>query len=135
MSINNKYSLLVCEYANKHYINSFKKKYKSGWKETWGFIDIMCCNIDKYLTTTKVEKIFICDNQYIAKCEFTIAWSNISTHASWNRIIIYVNELTKEVHILLLYMKTNIWWTWETSWWKEEIKDNHKEIAKIFNLK
>lgn len=134
MSTNNKYRLLVCEYANRHYIKSFEKKYKSAWKETWMFIEILCGKIDKYMSTTKVEKIHICDNQYIAKCEFTIAWLNTSAHASWNRIIVYVNELTSEVYILLLYMKTNISWNNETQWWQQEIKDNYQEIAKIFNL-
>jgi hypothetical protein len=87
-----------------------------------------------YLKTSKIEKIHICDTWYIAKCEFSIVWIKISSHASWNRIIIYVNEEKLEVYILLLYAKTDVSWSHETTWWETEIKSNHKEIYFMFNF-
>ncbi len=84
------------------------------------------------IVRTKVNKIHICDNWYIAKCEFNIEWIKISTHASWNRIIVYVNETTFEVQILLIYAKTHYWGNNETTWWEQEIKNNHKEIYDLF---
>ncbi len=133
MCTNNRYSLIVGEYAKRHYIKSFEKKYKTTWKTTWSFIEILTTQIYKYLTTTKVNKIHNCDTWYIAKCEFTIAWLNISTKASWNRIIVYVDEVNLETHILLLYAKTDVKWANETQWWEQEIKDNYKDIARLFS--
>lgn len=93
----------------------------------------MCYRIDKYLSTTKVEKIHICDTWYIAKCEFTIAWLNMSAKTSWNRFIVFVNETKSELQLLLLYSKTDINWHNETVWWEQEIKENYKDIANLFS--
>lgn len=54
------------------------------------------------------------------------------TNTSWNRIIVFVDESNMEIHILLLYAKTDVSWDNETAWWQNEIKNNHKDIAKIF---
>ncbi len=133
MCINDKYVLLVGEYANRHYIKSFEKKYKSAWLETWSFIEIMCNRVDKYLLTTKVEKIHICDTWYIAKCEFTIAWLNMSPKTSGNRFIAYIDEKNKTIMILLLYAKTDYSGKNETVWWEQTIKENYKEISNLFS--
>ncbi len=132
MCIKTYYSVLVCEYAKKHFIKSFEKKYKSVWNKTFETIENMLSRIEIFSKTSKVNKIHMCDSWYIAKCEFNIEWIRISTHASWNRIIVYVNELTLEVKILLIYAKTDVAWTNETTWWEQEVKNNHKEIADLF---
>lgn len=134
MCTNNKYNVIVSEYAKKHYIKSFSKKYKSAWDKTFETIKNILSRIVAYSKTSKVNKIHICDNKYIAKCEFNIEWQNISTKASWNRIIVYVDEEIFEIKILLLYSKTDIKWNNETTWWEQEIKANHKEIYEIFNF-
>jgi hypothetical protein len=66
------YKVLVSEYTKTHFIKSFSKKYKNSWNKTFEDIKFMLSHIDNFLTTTKVEKIHICDNGYIAKCEFKI---------------------------------------------------------------
>lgn len=132
MSINKYYSVSVCEYAKKHFIKSFEKKYKSVWSKTFETIENMLSRIEIFSKTSKVNKIHMWDSWYIAKCEFNIEWIRISTHASWNRIIVYVNELTLEVKILLIYAKTDVAWANETTWWEQEVKNNHKEIYELF---
>jgi hypothetical protein len=129
----NWYVVLVSEYAKKHFIKNFEKKYKS-WNVTFLSIEKMLSHINAFLTTSKVEKIHICDTWYIAKCEFKIIWNNESPRTSWNRIIIYVNEKKQEVHILLLYCKTDVWWWKETAWWEKEIKENHREVYNRFEF-
>lgn len=126
------YSVLVSEYAKKHFIKSFLRKYKT-WNNTFVEIENMLSRIDMFLLSSKAEKIHICDTWYIVKCEFKIAWSNESAKSSWNRIIAYVDELNLETNILLLYSKTDINWSNETAWWENEIKQNHKDIAKLFS--
>lgn len=133
MCINKYYKVLVSEYANRHFIKSFEKKYKSVWNKTFETIENMLSRIEVFSQTKKVNKIHICDDWYIAKCEFNIEWVKVSTHASWNRIIAYVNELTLEVQILLIYSKTDVWSHNETTWWEQEVKNNHKDIASLFS--
>jgi len=133
MSTNKYYTITVWEYAKNHYIKPFKKKYKNVWDKTYITIESLLSHIEVFSKTSKVNKIHICDSWYIAKCEFNIEWIRISTKASWNRLIIYVNEITNEISILLVYAKTNIKWNNETSWWEKEIKNNYKEIYQIFN--
>lgn len=134
MCTNKYYNVLVSEYAKKHFIKSFEKKYKSVWNKTFETIENILSRIEIYSKTSKVNKIHICDTWYIAKCEFNIEWTKISTHASWNRIIVYVNEITLEVKILFIYSKTDIWSHNETTWWEQEVKNNHKEIYDLFNF-
>ena len=132
MSINIYYSILVGEYAKKHYIKPFNKKYKTVWWKTFETIENMLSRIDAFSKTSKVNKIHICDSWYIAKCEFNIEWMRISTKASWNRLIVYVNEINNEVTILLVYSKNNVSWNNETVWWENEIKNNYKNISNLF---
>lgn len=129
------YSVIVSEYAKRHFITSFFRKYQT-WNITFEQIENMLSRIDMLLLSSKAGRIHLCDTWYIAKCEFKIAGSNESAKTSWNRIIVYVDETNKEVDILLLYSKTNIKWDNETSWRQNEIKQNHKDISKLFsNLK
>lgn len=132
MCINNKYSVIVGEYAKKHFIKSFSKKYKSAWEKTFTTIENVLSRIVAFSRTSKVNQICVCEHQYIAKCEFNIEWQKTSTKTSWNRIIVYVDEELFETKILLLYAKTDIKWEHETAWWKSEVKNNYSDIAEIF---
>lgn len=134
MCINNKYNVIVCEYAKKHFIKSFSKKYKIVWDKTIETIFNMLSRITAFCKTSKVNKIHICDNKYIAKCEFNVEGQKSSMHASWNRIIVYVDEWKQDVQILLVYAKTDVWSHNETQWWEQEIKDNYKEIYDLFRF-
>jgi hypothetical protein len=131
MSIKNE--IIVGEYAKGHFIKPFKKKYKWVWSETFEYIIFMCWRVELFLKSKKINKIHICDNWYIAKWEFSVAWSRISTKTSWNRYIIFVDEINNVISILLVYSKNNISWNNETTWWENEIKKNYKEIYKLFN--
>lgn len=126
-----KYVVLVGEYTKKHFIKSFRKKYKT-WDNTFVEIKNFLSHIDTFLLSTKAKKIHICDIWYIAKCEFKIVWSNESPKISWNRIIVFVDEEKQETKILLLYAKTDVKWSNETTWWEQEIKNNYKEIYELF---
>jgi hypothetical protein len=72
MSTSGGYSVLVCEYAKKHFMKSFLKKYKTAWERTEKTIFLMLERIEKYSATSKVNKIHISDTRYLAKCEFTV---------------------------------------------------------------
>lgn len=133
MCTNKKYDVIVGEYARNHYIKPFKKRYKNVWDTTWLLVDIISSQIYKYFEKSIASKIFEIEWKYIAKCEFSIAWSNKSHKKSWNRFIVFVDEELWKTTILLVYAKTDIKWSNETEWWKKEIKKNYKEIYEIFN--
>jgi len=126
-----KYDVLVSEYAKKHFMKSYIKKYKT-WDNTYIEIYNMLSHIDMFLLSTKAEKIHTCDSWYIAKCEFKIVWSHESAKTSGNRIIVFVDEERLESIILLIYAKTDVAWSNETVWWEQEVKNNHKEIYDLF---
>lgn len=133
MFINGGYQVFVSEYAKKHYINRFKRKYSKIWDETFKVIENMLFHIDNFLLTSKANVIHICETgQFIVKCEFKIIGSNESPKTSWNRIIVFCDKNKKECTILLIYNKTDFWWNWETAWWTKTIKENHKEFCKFF---
>ena len=132
MSISWRYSVVVSQYAKKHFIKSFQKKYKT-WVDTYQEIQHMLSHIDRFLLSTKAEKIHISKGWYIVKCEFKIVWSHESAKSSWNRIIVYVDEEILEVQILLIYCKNDVAWWNETQWWQQVIKINHTEVYKYFN--
>lgn len=134
MSINNKYSVEISNYAKRHFIKSFEKKHKQAWIKTNEAIFEILSRIEIYGKTSKVNKIHINDNYYIAKVEFNIAWQKTSSKKSWNRIIVYVDEINKKVYILLLYSKKDIKWSNETTWWEQEIKNNCLEIKWKFTF-
>ena len=133
MFINKYYNVLVGEYANKHFIKAFSKKYKT-WNNTFIEINNILSRVNMFLLSSKISKIHICDIWYIAKCEFKIVWSNESAKTSWNRIIVFVDEQNFETKILLVYAKTDIKWHNETTWWEQEVKNNYKEIYELFSF-
>ena len=133
MFTNTWYKVITTEYAERHFIKTFVKKYGNVWDKTMNAINEMLSRIDMFIRTSKAERIHISENCYIAKCEFKIVWSNESPKTSWNRIIVYVDENEKEVQILLIYTKTDVQWANETAWWEKQIKENHKEIYSKFN--
>jgi hypothetical protein len=132
MSTSGGYSVLVCEYAKKHFMKSFLKKYKTAWERTEKTIFLMLERIERYSATSKVNKIHISNTRYIAKCEFTVEWQNISTKAAGNRIIVFVDEELKTVQILLVYSKNDVVGNNETQWWEQVVKENYDEIYKVF---
>lgn len=133
MFTNTWYNVITTEYAERHFIKTFVRKYGNVWDKTMNAINEMLSRIDMFIRTSKAERIHISENCYIAKCEFKIVWSNESPKTSWNRIIVYVDESEKEIQILLIYTKTAVQWANETAWRQKQIKENHKEIYSKFN--
>ena len=133
MSISNNYNVIVGEYARRHFMKRFEKKYKWVWNQTFSVIENMLIRINWLLLSTKAEEIHKFENCRIIKCEFKIVWSNSSAKTWWNRIIVSVNDETNECKILLIYSKTDVDWNHETSWWEQEIINNYDEIKNYFS--
>ncbi len=125
-------SILIQKYAERHFLKSFKKKYKTARHKTYNAISLMIERVDKFLKTTLIEEIISYDDSSILKIEFSIAWSKISPHASWNRAIIHRDKKTSKFDVLLIYMKTHIPKNkWETKRRKDIVKKEYKDTFDI----
>lgn len=129
MSIN--YSVVLEEYAKRHYVSKFKKKYKGAWDVTWEAIVEEFKRIDSLFKTSIVETIVDINNIKICKTEFRVAKTQESRHGSGNRCIIAVHKDMRTVHVLLIYHKNDLGGHNETAEWKRSVCDNYPEYTNI----
>ena len=133
MSTNANYVVQVEKYAERHFIASFKKKYRGAWGVTWKALEEEFKRIDMLIGVNNfVETIFSCDEFLICKTEFRIAGTQESRHRSGNRCIIATHKDSKIVRILLVYGKTDVRGSRETDWWQSVIRDNYPDYANCF---
>lgn len=127
------YSVQIEEFAEKHFIKSFKKKYNFGWDVTLRAIIFQLERIDNFLLTNKAETIIDAGIVRIVKTEFKIAGSKESTKSSGNRCIVAWHTKEKFVSVLLVYNKTDLTSkNKETDEWKNIIKNNYPEYKNLF---
>jgi len=126
------YSVHIWTYTERHFIKAFEKKYPRAWDITFEAISTQLSRIDTFLTTTKAEVISSSTKGKLLKCEFAVAGTRESPHASGNRYIVYLEEQKRECHILLLYGKEHYTWQ-ETTWWKQQIKENYPDMRELFS--
>ena len=132
LSMSTKYTVIIRKFAQRHFIDEFEKKHKKAWAITWAAYSAMLSNIEELLKTTKAEKIYSKENEYIVKCEFAVAGRGESPHASGNRMIVYMNSETYVCEILLVYGKTNIAGSHETAWWHNTLFDSYEDVRILF---
>ena len=95
-----RYNVVFAEFAERHFIKSFKKKYKNAWESTLIALRFEFGNFDLLLQKSIAEEIT--DKTLpisIWKTEFKIAGTNVSRHASGNRCIVAIQRR----HLLLLF--------------------------------
>jgi len=130
MSIN--YVVSIEQYTERHFISSFKKKYKGAWDLTWIGMREEFKRIDALIGETSiVETITQSGDIRICKTEFRVHGTQESRHSSGNRCIVAVHKNTSTVHVLLVYGKTDLGGGNETSNWKALVKENYPEYSKI----
>ncbi|HEX2955306.1 MAG TPA: hypothetical protein VHO70_00655 [Chitinispirillaceae bacterium] len=127
------YSVQIEDFAERHFIKSFKKKYNNHWDVTLRAIVFELERIDNLLMTTKADTIVDGEDVKIIKTEFKIAGSNESAKTSGNRCIVAWKEKDRRVSILLVYGKTDLSsGNKETEEWKRMIRDNYPEYKHLF---
>lgn len=127
-----KYAVEFSEFAESHYIKSFKKKYKSAWDKTQTALYLQYSNFDFLFQKNVAETIVDNKDIKICKTEFSVAGTQKSPHASGNRCIVALHKKDAIVKVLLVYSKTDVTTSGnETSWWKVIIKDNFEEYKNI----
>lgn len=127
------YSVQIEEYAKRHFIKSFEKKYNSQWSVTLKSIIFELERVDNFLKTDRAE--IICDSVdiKILKTKFRIARSKESAKSSGNRCIVAWHTKDRFVSILLVYGKTDLSSkNKETDEWKRMMKDNYPKYKHLF---
>jgi hypothetical protein len=127
-----KYEVIFEAFAERHFIKTFAKKYKSAWDFTYKFlyqefeqIDLLFLkNTAEYITDKEADVV-------ICKTEFKISGTEESRHGSGNRCIVAIHKDVNKVSVLLVYNKTDLRGANETAEWKNIIKENYKEYKDI----
>lgn len=127
-----KYEVFFEPFTERHYIQTFAKKYKGAWdltlsliREEFEQIDILFLkSIAEYITDRQADVV-------ICKTEFKIAGTQESRHGSGNRCIVAIHKISNQVKILLVYGKTDLGSNKETAEWKNLVKDNYKEYKDL----
>lgn len=128
----NEYAVFIEEFAQKHYIKSFAKKYKGKqWEVTLYAINSMLARYDNLAPNhkpidSKVDVICPCRQFMIIKLDFAIAGTQVSPKSSDNRVIAAVDTEKKVIKILLVYSKNDIGPPNETAKWKNLIAQNYE---------
>ena len=121
-------------FTERRYINKFHKTYKDKWLATKRTIIAVCERIDNMLLYNRADLISVFGCYKLVKLDFAVEGTRMSPKASGNRCILFVDEDTRVVKILLVYSKNDISPPNETQKWKNIIKGEYAEIAKLFNL-
>ena len=129
-----KYKVVFEDFAKRHFIKNFEKKYKSQWNKTQDDIVFVCEHIENMLLTKRADLISVADNYRLVKLDFAIFGLKVSPKSSGNRCILLLNDTLRIVRVLLVYSKNDIPTHNETQEWKKIIKAHYSDIGKIFNL-
>lgn len=125
------YEVVFENYADRHFIKTLAKKYKTAWDFTLTLLQKEFEQIDLLFQKSVAEVIVEAGEIQICKTEFKIAGTNVSRHASGNRCIVAVYKESGRVHVLLVYHKNDIAGGNETSIWKNIIRENYPEYKDI----
>ncbi|MDD2274831.1 MAG: hypothetical protein PHI91_03280 [Candidatus Pacebacteria bacterium] len=126
------YSVQIEDFAERHFIKRFRKKYNNQWDITLRAIVLELERIDNLLLTNKANIIIDSDIKII-KTEFKIAGSKESAKTSGNRCIAAWHKNDNFVSILLVYGKTDLSsGNKETDEWKRIIKYYYPQYKYLF---
>lgn len=120
------FSVTIEDFAERHFIKSFQKKYQGKWDSTRIAIVAELERIDNLLLTDRAEIISEVDGIQVIKTKFRVAGTKESAKTSGNRCVVALNKEKQSVSVLLVYTKTDLSGKNETAGWKALIKDHYK---------
>ena len=131
-----KYNVVFEAFAERHFMKSFAKKYKSSWAKTRDNIGFMCGRIDNMLESQRADLIVTSsDGCYrLVKLDFAIFGIKVSPKRSGNRCILCVDDRLRLVRELLVYAKTDLPAKNETQEWKKLVGGQYKDVGELFNI-
>jgi hypothetical protein len=131
MSINT-YELTIEDFALKHYVKAFEKKYKKAWDITLFALQREFQSFDVLLQKSIAEVISDKSKEVcICKVEFKISGTQESRHGSGNRCIVALNKGNKKIHLLLVYHKSHLGNGNETLAWKSMVREDYPQYGEF----
>ena len=127
-----KYRVKFAEYAQRHYIKNYEKKYGRAWEVTRRALIASFERIESLVNNkrTAVPIHRSADNRHwLIKHEFAVAGTRQSPRGSGNRAIVYVDRNERTVHVLMVYHKNDLGAATgaETATWKRMIRQHCSE--------
>jgi hypothetical protein len=119
------YPVYTEDFAERHFIKKFSKKYKKHWDTTLTAITAQLSRIDVLIDLGRADIITETSLFKIIKTQFRVDGTQESTKSSGCRCIIAWHTEEKFVSILLVYGKTDLSGKNETAEWVSLIKDNY----------
>jgi len=110
---NNLFIVEFSDYAKRHYLKRFEKEYKGKqWDITVESITqdlarIKTSNSDLQ-KTQQVDELWHKDNYWVIKYDFRVAQTKESTKSSGNRCIVFLDNATNNITILIIYGKGDL---------------------------
>lgn len=129
-----KYKVEIAEFAERHFIKKFEKKYKTQWEKTKETLIFECEHIQNMLLSQRADLITTSEGCQLVKLDFAVFGTKISPKKSGNRCILAVDNNLHIVKIMLVYAKTDLPPRNETQEWKKLIKVNFPKTGEKFNL-
>ncbi len=126
------YTVQVEDFAQRHFIKTFEKKYKLHWDITLRAIMAELERIDMLLLSDRAETVCDGGSVKIIKTKFKVVKSKESATTSGNRCIVAWHKDEQFVTILLVYSKTDLSGGKETTEWKNIVKENYPEYCSLF---
>jgi len=125
------YSVQIEDFAERHFIKSFQRKYKKQWDSTLLSIIAELERIDNLLLTDRAETICDAGSIKIIKTKFRVANTKESAKTSGNRCIVAWHKDKQYISVLLVYSKTDLSGAHETAEWIKMVKDNYPVYKNI----
>ena len=125
------YEVVFESFAERHFIKTFAKKYKSAWDFTLKFLRLEFEQIDILFLKSIAEIIVDTKEIKICKTEFKISGTKESRRGSGNRCIVAIHKDADKVSVLLVYHKNDLGNGNETSAWKNLVRENYREYSNL----
>lgn len=125
------YSVTIEQFAQRHYMKNFEKKYQRAWDVTLRALIAQFERVDM-LSQKDVAEIITDQHPFkVIKSNFSVAGTRKSPKGSGNRCIAIVNEERRQVSIVLVYHKNDLGNGGETARWKTIVKENYPEYKRL----
>ena len=112
-----RYLVIVEKFAEGHFLNEFRKRH--GWEVTWRGIEQMLMRFNVEALGSRLSSpLHVSEGgeQVVYKMSFSVAGEGKSPKSSGNRMIIFCDDSSSSIRILMVYHKRNIKGSKETAW-------------------
>lgn len=124
------YLVFFSDYAERHYLKSFSKKYKGKrWQITLDSIFQDLKRIRALQSTQQVDELKRGQDCKLFKYDFAVAQTGVSPKASGNRCIVFLDSKTHKQEVLVVYSKNDLpKKTKETQYIYQVVQDNFPQF-------